>query len=58
MLGALFVDVVGAFANICRALVIPVHLPDEYIVYLFKSLNFSEQVFDEFRDTLRSTSAM
>ena len=54
----LFIDVVGAFANVARPLIIDVDLPDEYIVYLFKSLNFSEEVFEEFRDTLKSTSAM
>jgi hypothetical protein len=54
----LFIDIVGAFANIARALIINVEMPDEYIAYLFKTFNSSESILVEFRSTLKSISAM
>ena len=55
--GVLFIDIVGAFASVVRSLIISTEMPDEYVVYIFKTLKLDEQCFDEFKQILRSTSA-
>ena len=57
-LGIFFVDIRGAFAIVMRALVFNAPISDEHITAVFAKLKFSPEVFDEFVQVVRSTSAM